>query len=236
MKVENTNINEIDRISIETKEVGRKIEALLLLSNVATNWYDALLFYFKMKPSFTLRLKNGKQIRISEPNDYLNPNLDKLRFQLLQQRNPKTEIHIHKNYISLRFNGKLVRFYYKTEKEMTNPKPFLSQLRDRLLDALLFIIPVALILFGAVMATSLATASPPSKTVQALCPLTLAQVANLCLSYGFPNVDASNNTVTCYDTAPSGNPFLQPDGPEPSGFILYNYTSPSCREGGWQNM
>ncbi|MGC8622107.1 MAG: hypothetical protein ACP5U0_09355, partial [Caldisphaera sp.] len=47
-----------------------KINDILVVKRLASNWYDAVLFRMGVKKSFTMRLRAGKNIKIKNIDEY----------------------------------------------------------------------------------------------------------------------------------------------------------------------
>jgi hypothetical protein len=79
-------------------------------------------------------------------------------------------------------------------------------------------------------------AFPNNKTLQAFCPLNSTKILAMCSTYGMTHNSIGPDAITCYTEDNSTCFGCQIDGPTPSGWIIYNYSTPNCTFGGWVNQ
>ena len=129
------NITSSDHFILPFKKVNKKINDLLVVRKIVKNWYTVLLFRLGLKkPRFLMQLRNGKKIEIKKSEDYFkfwesNAGQSELLKQL--KLNYKIKILEKNKIIELKFNNKIVKFYYDFQKQLSNT---LGMIREQFIE------------------------------------------------------------------------------------------------------
>ena len=101
-----------------------KINDILVVKRLASNWYDAILFRAHLKKSFVMELRNGKRIQIKSIDDYNNfwESEESLAFKLnmLKIKGYKIDLDKKAQIIEIEKFENKIKFYYDDLKQALN--------------------------------------------------------------------------------------------------------------------
>ena len=115
------NITVFDNIIMPLK----RVKDLLAVRRIVKNWEDIFLFRIGLKKAgFVMQLRNGKRININNQEDYFS-------FWETGVVDHLIEIKERNNIIKFKFNGKLLKFYYDSQKQLSNT---VSMVKDQFIE------------------------------------------------------------------------------------------------------
>ncbi|MEM3744720.1 MAG: hypothetical protein QW759_02675 [Candidatus Micrarchaeaceae archaeon] len=129
------NISKTRYILAKLNLIHMKINDLLVVRSIVSNWYDVLLFRLGLKKSFVMRLRDGNTVNVISKNDYFNwwNTAEGMKSQVEQitQKNPYYKIKIDADRVNFTFNNKQIALYYDSEKQLSNT---LSMIREQFIE------------------------------------------------------------------------------------------------------
>ncbi|MEM4097782.1 MAG: FkbM family methyltransferase [Candidatus Micrarchaeaceae archaeon] len=118
------NISKTRHILAKLNLIHMKINGLLVVKGIVSNWYDVLLFRIGLKKSFVMKLRDGNTVNVMSKNDYFNlwntAEAMKSQIEQIKQKNPYYKIKIDAGRVNFTFNNKKIALYYDSEKQLSN--------------------------------------------------------------------------------------------------------------------
>ena len=103
----------------------KRVKDFLVIHRIVKNWQDIFLFRVGLKkPGFVMQLRNGKSININNQEDYFS-------FWETGVVDRLIEIKEKNNLIEFKFNGKVLRLYYDSQKQLSNT---VSMVKDQFIE------------------------------------------------------------------------------------------------------
>lgn len=115
------NITKIDYFLGKLNLFRRKVDDLVVVRNIVSNWYDVLLFRLGFTKGFVMKLRDGNKVRVISKEDYFNW-WDSTEGQksTIKAKKLNDKININTNRVNFQFNNKNVILYYDSQKQLVN--------------------------------------------------------------------------------------------------------------------
>jgi FkbM family methyltransferase len=95
------------------------IADLSVITSIVKNWPDILFFRAGLKKRIVIRFKTGKQIRINDKEEYYSF-IHKTKEWAIELARLNPKIEITKNFVKIRFSGRVVLLYYNSSTDLGN--------------------------------------------------------------------------------------------------------------------